>query len=376
MDLENNLFMIPGPVKIHPRVLRVMSKPSMGHRTPEYRAMIKEMTELLQYLFQSKNEVTLISGSGTAGVDCVITNLIDKNDKGVVVHNGKFGERVFEMVQFYGKGSNVKGDYGKAPDLNALAAMVEKEKPKIVGVCHNETSTGFTNEAEKIGKIAHDNDALFVLDGITSIGGLDVPCDKWGVDAAIFGSQKCVAAPAGLAGVMVSPEAKKQLHDNKSMYLHMKKHLDKWMKENDTPYTSAIPLFLAMHEALKMLKEEGLPNRIKRCAKLGDACRAAAKACGIEMFSQKGFESNTVSAMKYPAGVADDKFRAILKDKHSVMVAGGQAEMKGKIFRIGHMGICTMTDMIGTWGAIEATLKELGYKYDHGKAVSTIVQYM
>ena len=373
MDLENNLFMIPGPVKIHPRVLRVMSKPSMGHRTPEYRAMIKEMTELLQYLFQSKNEVTLISGSGTAGTDCVMANLMDKDDKAVVVHNGKFGERLFEMAKFYGKGLEVKAPYSKAPDLNALAAMVEKEKPKLLVFCHNETSTGFTNEGAKIAKIAKDNDALLVLDGITAIGGIDVPCDKWGVDAAIFGSQKCLAAPSGLAGLCVSADAKKKIKD-RSFYLHLRKHLDKWMKESDTPYTSAIPLFLAMHEALRMLKEEGLENRIKRCAKLGEACRAGAKGVGLQMFPEKGYESNTVSAIRYPQGVADDKFRNLLKDKFGVMVAGGQGEMKGQIFRIGHMGVCSFTDMIATWGAIEATLKELGYKFEIGSGVGAVVK--
>jgi aspartate aminotransferase-like enzyme len=375
-DLEDNLFMIPGPVKIHPRVLRVMSKPSMGHRTPEYRAMIKEMTDLLQYLFQSQNEVSLLSGSGTAGLDCVMTNLLKKDEKAIVVYNGKFGERLFELAEFYGKGVPVTSDYGKALDLDRIAAVVEKERPKLVGVCHNETSTGFTNDAERLSKIAHDNDALFVLDGITSIGGLDVPCDKWGVDAAIFGSQKCVAAPAGLAGVCISPEAKKQLHDDKSYYLHLKWHLDKWMQKNDTPYTSAIPLFLAMHQALLMLKEEGLPNRIRRCARLAEACRTAAKAIGLGLLAQEGYRSNTVTAILYPQGIEDGKFRSIMWEKHRVLVAGGQSVVKGKIFRIGHMGICSFTDMLATWGAVEATLKELGYKFDMGAGVAAVEQFI
>jgi aspartate aminotransferase-like enzyme len=376
MDLEDNLFMLPGPVKIHPRVLRVMSKPSMGHRTPEYRAMIKEMTDLLHYLFQSQNEVTLLSGSGTAGLDCVMTNLLKKDEKAVVVYNGKFGERLFELAQFYGNGIEVKADYGRAPDLDALAAVVEKERPKLVGVCHNETSTAFTNDAARISKIAKDNDALFVLDGITSIGGIEVPCDKWGVDAAIFGSQKCLGAPAGLAGVCISPDAKKKLHDDKSYYLHLRWHLDKWMQKNDTPYTSAIPLFLAMHQALLMLKEEGLEKRIRRCGRLGQACRAAAKAIGLGILAEKGYESGTVTAIKYPEGIEDGKFRGTLWKKHRVLVAGGQSVVKGKIFRIGHMGICSYNDMLATWGAIEATLKEYGYKFDMGAGVAAVEEFI
>jgi aspartate aminotransferase-like enzyme len=263
-----------------------------------------------------------------------------------------------------------------APDLDGVRAVVEREKPKLLGICHNETSTGFTHDAETLATIAHENGALFVLDGITSIGGLEVPCDKWGVDAAIFGSQKCVAAPAGLAGVCISPEAKKQLHDDKSYYLHLKWHIDKWMQKNDTPYTSAIPLFLAMHQALLLLKEEGLENRIRRCSRLGEACRGAAKAIGLELLPEKGYESNTVTAIRYPRHIEDAKFRSILWKKHNVLIAGGQSVVKGKIFRIGHMGICSFGDMLATWGAIESTFKELGYAFDHGAAVAVVEEYI
>jgi aspartate aminotransferase-like enzyme len=372
MDQENNLFMIPGPVKIHPRILRVMSKPAVGHRTESYRAMNGEIKELLQYLFQTKNDVTPISGSGTAGLDTVMTNLLKKGEKSVGIVNGKFGERLSELADFYGEGIVVKADYGQPPDLKKLEEKVAEHKPKLVTVCHNETSTGFTNLAKDIGEIAHKHGALFILDGITSIGGLDVPCDKWKVDAAIFGSQKCIGAPAGLAGVMVSEKAKEQLHDDKSYYLHLRKHIDKFMQKNDTPYTSAIPLFLALHEALKILKEDGLENRIKHYAALGQACRDAAKAIGLDLLPPEEYASNTVTAIKYPDGIDDVKFRKILREKHWVLVAGGQSVVKGKIFRIGHMGFCTFNDMLGTWGAIEATLRVLGYKFEHGSAVAAV----
>jgi len=376
VDLQNNVFMIPGPVKIHPRVLQAMAVPVMGHRTKDFRKIHKELRELLQYLFKTQNDVALFSGSGTAGLDAVMGSLLDKGEKAVVVVNGKFGERLYELAEFYAQGIPAKADYGRAVDLSELKDLVEREKPKVVALCHNETSTGFTNPAEKIAKIAKDSGALFVLDGITSVGGIPVETDKWEVDAVIFGSQKCVAAPAGLAGVAVSEEAKKHLHDHRSYYLHLRKHLDKYREANDTPYTPAIPLFLAMLEALRMIKEEGLENRIAHTRALAEATRAAVKALDLELLPEKGYESNTVTAIRYPEGIDDAKFRSIMWNKHGVLVAGGQSVVKGKIFRIGHMGVCTFTDLLATFGAVEATFMELGYPVEKGASTGAVAERM
>ena len=375
MDLYDNTFVVPGPVKIHPRVLRAMSVPAMGHRSKEYKAMIHEMTGLLQYLFQSKNDVCLVSGSGTAGVDMVMSNLFAKDEKAVVLDNGKFGERVGEMANMYCKTVLYKQPWGKAPDMEGFARLVEKEKPKAVIFCHNETSVGLTNNAELISKIAKENDAIFVLDGITAIGGLDVPCDKWGVDAAIFGSQKCVAAPSGLAGICISKRFMESAKGPRSYYLDIKKHIDQWMTKDDTPYTSAIPLFLAMYEALRMVKEDGLENRIKRNAALAGGCYAAMEALGLEGYTDKAWRSNTVVAIRNPMGKGDE-FRNMIRDKYGVVLAGGQSEVKGKIWRIGTMGVVTHREIFATWGSVEMALKEIGYKFEPGAGLGALSKYL
>jgi aspartate aminotransferase-like enzyme len=375
MDLEDNVFMLPGPVKIHPRILRVMSKPSVAHRSPEFTEVIAEIGNLLKYLFDSDNDVAIVSGSGSAGMDMAISNLFGKDDKVLNIANGKFGERFGELSEMYSNSVQLDYEWGKPPNLDDVATELEKGEYKGVTLCHNETSTGLTNPAAEIGALAKKHDALFVMDGITSIGGLDVKLDEWGVDIAIMGSQKCLGAPAGLAALSVSERAMEESIDDQSYYLNLKKHVTKMREKSQTPWTPAVPLLPALRESLLMLKEEGLQNRIARIAKLGQATRAAVDALGIELFPERAYASDTVNAMLYPEGV-DDSFRDILKKKHSVIVGGAQAHIKGKVFRIGTMGVCTFADLMACFGGIESTLKEMGYEFEEGAGTGTIVGYM
>ncbi len=376
MDLEDNVFMLPGPVKIHPRILRVMSKPSVAHRSPEFTEVIRETRELLKYLFDSDNDVALVSGSGTAGMDMAISNLFGKKDKVLNIDNGKFGERMGDLGEMYSNSVRLAYEWGKPPDLDQIATEVEKGDFKGVTLCHNETSTGLTNPAAEIGGLAKKHDVLFVMDGITSIGGLEVKLEDWGVDVAIMGSQKCLGAPAGLAALSVSERAMEESYPDACYYLNLKKHVDKLRDNSQTPYTPAVPLIPALRESLLMLKEEGLQNRIERIARLGAATRAAMDGLGIDMFPVREYASNTVNAMRYPEGIEDLKFRDILKKKHNVIVGGAQAQIKGKVFRIGTMGVCTFTDLMACIGAIESTLKELGFKFKEGAGTGAIVKYM
>jgi aspartate aminotransferase-like enzyme len=375
MDLEDNVFMLPGPVKIHPRILRVMSKPSVAHRSPEFTEVISETRDLLKYLFDSDNDVAIVSGSGTAGMDMSISNLFGKNDKVLNIANGKFGERFGELSELYSNSITLDFPWGKPPNLDDIATELEKSDFKGVTLCHNETSTGLTNPAADIGKLAKKHDALFIMDGITSIGGLDVKLDEWGADVAIMGSQKCLGAPAGLSALSVSERAMEEAYEDASYYLNLKKHVTKLREKSQTPWTPAVPLLPALRESLRMLKEEGLQNRIARIARLGKATRAAVDALGIELFPDREYASNTVNAMLYPEGV-DDSFRDILKKKHDVIVGGAQAHIKGKVFRIGTMGVCTFADLMACFGGIESTLKEMGYKFEEGAGTGAIVEYM
>ncbi|MEE9152022.1 MAG: alanine--glyoxylate aminotransferase family protein [Thermoplasmata archaeon] len=354
-----------------------MSKPAMAHRDKEFSAINAEIRELLKYLFQSDYDVAVISGSGTAGLEAVISNLLIKGDKVVNIINGKFGERLNELCKVFARPSPIITEWGTAVDLGKLSAILEENDGiKAITLCHNETSTGLTNQAEEVGKLAKKHGLLYVLDGITSIGGLPVKMKEWGVDVAILGSQKCIAAPAGMACLSVSERAYGLLHSEHSYYLNLKKHIDRLRDKDQTPYTPAIPLFLALKEALLMIKEEGLENRLNRIEKMANATRKAVKALGLDLFPDENYASNTVTAINYPEGISDQDFRNILKEKHRVIVAGAQSHIKGKVFRIGHMGICSFTDLLATFGAIEATLTELGYKVEKGSGVGAIADFM
>jgi aspartate aminotransferase-like enzyme len=215
---------------------------------------------------------------------------------------------------------------------------------------------------------------LTIVDGITSVGGIETRMD-WGIDALVAGSQKCMAAPAGLAAVALSREATEALHSDSSYYLDLRKHVVK-LREGDTPYTPAVPLFLALREALRMLREEGLEERLRRTAALAQACRAAAEAIGIALFPEREYASNTVTGMLYPPGVDDSRFRTELRERHRVIVSGAQDQIKGRVFRIGHFGVVNFGDLLAAWGAIEATLTSLGHKVERGAAVAAVARYV
>jgi len=376
MDLKDNLFMLPGPVKMHPRVLDAMAHPAFAHRSPEFTQILEETRELLKYIFQSDNRVAVISGSGTAGVESVLSNILKKDDLCVSLGTGKFGERLGQMSRVFGRNIEIKTEWGQPCDLEKLAEALEENEVRAVALCHNETSTGLTNPGREVGKLAHKHGALFVLDGITSLGGLDVPVDEFGADYAILGSQKCIAAPAGLAAVSVSDRGYDELYSDSTYYLDLKKHLDKLEKSSQTPYTPAIPLVMAMREALLIIKERGLDYHFDRIARMGGACRAAARAMGLELFPVEKYASNTVTALRYPEGIDDAGFRGYLKEEYNLVIAGAQDHIKGRVFRIGHMGVCSFLDLTATFAALEAAFRHFGVDVPRGAGVAEVAKRM
>lgn len=373
-DVEDNVFLLAGPTKIHPRVLRAMAVPSMNHRGLEFKAVNEELRQLLQYTFQTQGDVALISGSGTAGQEAAVAGLLHKQDRVLCLTNGKFSERLYELCKIYADPTRLEVPWGKAITPEVVVQAMEREEFKALTVCHNETSTALTNPLQGILSEAKRKGLLTIVDGITSVGGIEVRME-WGIDALVLGSQKCVAAPAGLAAVALSPEASQALHGEASYYLNLKKHVTK-LKEGDTPFTPAVPIFLALREALRMLKEEGLENRIRRTTQLAEACRAAAAAAGLRLYPDKEYASNTVTGMWYPPGVDDSKFRKELNQRHGVVVSGAQDHIKGKVFRIGHFGIVSFGDLLAAWGAIEATLERMGHKLERGAAVEAVSRHI
>jgi aspartate aminotransferase-like enzyme len=375
MDIEDTLLMIPGPVKVAPRVLRAMSKPMISHRSGEFGAIYSECAELLKEFFQTKNQIAIMTGSGTLGMDAAVAGIIGHEDKIVTISNGKFGERFTEIGERYGKCVPVKFDWGTPFDLDRVEAALE-EGAKAVTMVHNETSVGLTNPAKEVGKLAKKHDAVFIVDGISSIGGNEFLTDDWNIDIAITGSQKALAVPPGLAVVSVSPRAEERfLAHSASYYADLKAHLKSARKSPaQTPFTPAVPLFFAMQEALHMAVEEGFAARRERAAKQAESVRSAAKALGIELFPQtneNSYYSNTVTAMKMPEGVSDDKLRGGMKKK-GVIVSGGQEQLKGKIFRIGTMGVCSSGDLLRTIQTLELILLKEGNIHSCGAGVEAM----
>ncbi|MCX9011114.1 MAG: alanine--glyoxylate aminotransferase family protein [Candidatus Methanoperedens sp.] len=360
MNLENMLIMIPGPVPVAPRILRAMAKPIIGHRGKEFGDMYNECRTILQELFCTKNDLYVISGSGTAAMEAAVGNVIGENDTLVTVENGKFGERFREIGERYGKVRAVKFDWtkGESIDLDKVEDALA-EGAKAVSLVHNDTSVGIKNPAKEIGELAKKYGALFIMDGVTTIGGDEVLVDKWGVDLAVVGSQKCIGAPPGLSAISVSKKAWESMVEKPPYYMDLKAYRKSASKETaQTPYTPAVPLFFALHEALKIVKEEGLDTRIKRHARFAEAVRAAAEAMNIEMFPQlNGYSrySNTVTAMKIPTGIDDKKLRGGVKEL-GIQISGGQGALEGKIFRIGNMGNISKLDILSTIMAVEIVL--------------------
>ncbi|MDD2440041.1 MAG: alanine--glyoxylate aminotransferase family protein [Methanosarcinaceae archaeon] len=373
MDLEDTLLMMPGPVPVAPRVLRAMSKPMINHRSPEFAAIYDDCREVLADVFQTKNDICIISGSGTAGMEAAIGSVVESEDRVVSIENGKFGERFKDLAGLYGQVDPLEIEWGKPVDLEMLEEKLEAGA-KAVTLVHNETSTGILNPAPEIGKLAKKYGALFIMDGVTSLGGDEVKVDEWGVDLAVVGSQKCIAAPPGLAMVSVSEKALEAMEAVKKRpyYLDLKAYKKSGDKaRTETPYTPAIPLFYGLQEALQLVKEEGMEARIKRHSLLSEAVRAAMAEMNLEMFpklNEYSSYSNTVSAMKAPKGLDGEEIKKEMK-KRGIIIAGGQAHLKGQIFRIGSMGNVSSRDILTTIQTLELILREKGLLENFGAGV-------
>jgi len=363
MQNEPPLLMIPGPVPMPERVRTAMTRQAINHRGKEFGAMYAECVETLRTLFGTTNDLFILSGSGTAAMEAAIANF-GRDRRITALVNGKFGERLFKISQRYGAAQEIGSPWGTPLDLERLEKALA-EGSEMVTMVHNETSAGIRNPAEEVGRIARQHGALFVMDGITSIGGDEVDADRWGVDVAFVGSQKCLAAPAGLSAISVSKKAWDNLAEKRPYYLDLAAYRKSAASATmETPYTPAVPLFFALREALAIIREEGLAQRIKRHRTMAEAVRAAVAAWGLPLFPQldaRHAYSNTVTAVSYPPGITDADTRAVVK-RLGIEIAGGQDHLKGKIFRIGHMGAVQAPELLATIAAVQHALRAGGLK--------------
>ncbi|AEH06571.1 pyridoxal-phosphate-dependent aminotransferase family protein [Methanothermococcus okinawensis] len=369
LDYEK-LLMIPGPTMVPNTVLTSMANPIIGHRTKQYSELLEDTVEKMKKVFMTKNDTYFITGSGTSAMDMAISNTVDKGDKVLTITNGNFGERFYNIAKVYKADiirlENEWGDCAKPEQVKEI--LDENPDIKVVTIIHNETSTGVRNPIEEIGNIVKDYDALYVVDTVSSLGGDYVDVDKFNIDICVTGSQKCIAAPPGMAAISVSEKAWDVINktETKSFYLDINAYKKRYESKKETPYTPSVTLTYAMNEALELVLNEGLENRFKRHEKLAKATRAGLEAMGIELFAKEGARSVTVTSAKYPEGIKDSEFRGLLADKYGILVAGGQAQVSGKIFRVGHMGMAKEHHILGTLAAIEMAFKELGCDVDSG----------
>jgi aspartate aminotransferase-like enzyme len=360
--MENEpLLMLPGPVPMPERVRAAMTRQAINHRGAEFGAVYQECVDLLRPMFGTDNDLYVLSGSGTAAMEAAVANFCAGRSMACLV-NGKFGDRLAKIGARYGQVQELASEWGTPLDLAGLEKALE-EGVEVVTMVHNETSAGIKNPAPEVGALARKHGALFVMDGITSIAGDRVAADRWGVDVAMVGSQKCLAAPAGLSAISVSDRAWEQIAAQRPFYLDLEAYRKSGAKSPmQTPYTPAVPLFLALREACRIIAEEGIEARVERHRRMARAVRAAAEAWGLDLFpviDAVHEYSNTVTAIRIPEGISDADLRGTVKNL-GVEIAGGQDHLKGRIFRIGTMGAVGAPEILAALGAVQHALARLG----------------
>jgi len=368
--MKKNYLLTPGPTSLPAEVLEALAKPMIHHRTPQFQAILKEAVEGLKYIFQTKNDVFVLSSSGTGAMEAAVANLLSPGDSAITVEGGKFGERWTELCQAYGvKAEVVKVEWGKAVSPSEIESKVKSQKSKVkaVFVTLCETSTAVTNDIKAIADVLRNTETVLVVDAISGLGVIDLKTDEWGVDVVVSGSQKGLMLPPGLGFISVSEKAWKLIDQAKSPRYYFDLRLCKkaWA-QTDTPFTTSVSLVVALNAALKMLKAEGLENVFKRCRKLADAVRAAAKAMGLKLYAQEDCSSEAVTAVCVPLGIDGEKLVKTMRDIHGITIAGGQAELKGKVFRIASMGYLNEFDIILALACLEKVLFQMGHKFELG----------
>ncbi len=354
--------MIPGPTPVPERVLKALSQHPIGHRSPEFQGITKRTNELLKWLHQTSQDVLTIAGSGTAAMEAAIINTLSKGDKVICGENGKFGERWVKVAQSFGLEVEViKAEWGNPLDPEQFRKALEADAEiRAVIVTHSETSTGVINDLKSISNhVQKHKNALIIADCVTSLGACNVPMDEWGIDVIASGSQKGYMMPPGLSFVAMSEkawEANKRSNLPK-FYLDLSSY-QKTISKDSTPFTPSVNLYFALEASLTMMQEEGLEVIFKRHERHKKATQAGIKGMGLNLFAAEGHGSPSITAVA-PQDIDAEKIRKIVKTKFDILLAGGQDHLKGKVFRIGHLGFVNDRDIITAIAAIESSLESL-----------------
>ena len=366
---------IPGPTPLPERVVRSMNRPMIDHRGPEFAAILAEITAGAKRVFKTKNDLLLMTCSGTGGLESAVANLVSPGDEVIAALCGNFGERFAALAAAYGADVvRLEAEWGQPVDANDLRLVIDRHpKARVVLLTHNETSTGLTNRLQELASVAREHDRIVVVDGVSSVSSIDIDTDEWGIDVAVSGSQKGWMAPPGLALVSVSERAWAQSAVAKSPRFYFDwKEARAWAEKGMTPFTPAVPVAFAMQEGLRMLEEEGLANVYARHARLARATQAGLEALGFQLYAREGYRSNTVTSALPPAGLDVNALRKLIDTRYGVVIAGGQAKMAGKMVRVGHLGAVAEGDVVQVIWAIEQALEELDVAPADGRGVAAV----
>jgi aspartate aminotransferase-like enzyme len=359
---------IPGPTPCPDNVLQAMSRQMVNHRGTVFTDLLGRLTERMKQLFQTKNDLFFLSCSGTGVLEAMVVNTLSPGDKVLCVSIGAFGNRFAQIAETYGaKLDTIEFEWGTAADPEKVAEAVGKDSYKAVMVTHNETSTGVTNDLGAISKAVRGvaPDILMLVDAVSSLGSIPCPVDEWDLDMVGTGSQKAWMVPPGLTMISVSARAWKAYEESKMPRFYLDVGKAKSFLERptpQTPWTPTVSIFYALDVALEQLVKEGVDGIAKRHQKLGDAARNGVKSLGLELFADEKHASNTVTAVKAPDGMDANDLRKIVREEYDTELAGGQGKLAGKVFRIGHLGYCSVEDIDATIDALRKALPKLGYK--------------
>lgn len=379
----HRLLMGPGPSMVHPRVLQALSQPLLGHLDPVFLALMNDIQALLRATFHTQNEFTIaLSGTGSAGMEAVIANLIEPGDRAIVGVNGVFGTRLATMIERSGGlPIRIEAPWGATIPIEALEQELARSAPvKALVLVHAETSTGALQPLEDVGALCRTYDALFIVDAVTSLGGIPVEVDTWGIDACYSGTQKCLSCPPGLAPLTVSPRGMGAIRQRRapchSWYLDLSLIADYWNDHSRAyHHTAPISMLYGLREALRLVHEEGLPARAARHQVNSDALMAGLRALGLSPLPPPGHRLPMLNCVTLPDGIDEAMMRTQLLQQYGIEIGGGLGPLRGRVWRIGLMGeSCRQAHVLTLLNALEEIFAGQGRLTQPGRAVQAATE--
>lgn len=355
---------IPGPTPCPPDVLAAMGRQMINHRGPEFASVLNKVKGRLKTVFQTRGDVLIFTSSGSGAMEAAVVNTMSPGDRILAVCNGYFGERFADMAEaFGGQVRRLRFPWGAPANPQDIRTALEEDRSiKIILLTHNETSTGITNDLQTIGALSHQFGKLLLVDAVSSLGAIPLFTDDWHCDVVVTGSQKSWMVPPGLAMVGVSEQAWKAVGQAKTpRYYWDFRSMKSFHEKGQTPFTPAVSVFFALEVALERMIAEGLPNVMARHARVARYTRQNIRSLGLELLAPEECASNTVTSIRLPTGVGAKDLLRLMEEKHKIVLAGGQGELDGHIFRIGHLGYVDEKDIDGVINALRTALPELGY---------------